>query len=110
MGAVGSEPTGGRARLPQGTLGGRAAQRLGGWAWVSAVFAVNRSPSAHSPGLVRAGGLQREWPPPLPTPLTRLMKGLGPEGLRRQLRGKTDTESPASPDEVEEVVLFESKN
>lgn len=43
------------------------------------------------------------------------MKGLEPEGLLQPLRGteapeKTDAKAPASPDEIEEVVLFESKN
>lgn len=73
---------------PPGHPGREGSTEVGGWAWVSPVFAVNRSPSAHSPGLLRAGGLQRAWPPPLPTPLPRLMKGLGPEGLGRQLRGR----------------------
>lgn len=34
----------------------------------------------------------------------------GPGARGREAPEKTDTEAPASPDEVEEVVLFESKN
>lgn len=73
---------------------GRAAQRICGWAWLSAVLAGNRRPPAHTPELVRAGGQQQEQPQRTPTSLTQLMTGLEPDGLLQPLRGREAQRRP----------------